>query len=155
MRLRFPKPKREAKAKSPVKRTSRPRKQRKGKKAATARKCDLLWSQVVRAQGPCRISADPKYGLLHECNGPLQAAHGFSRRYRNTRWDVTNGFPLCSRAHLALTYDPLRWDDYLRDWWGAEKYQEMKRLARMWVGKPDYPSILVQLTERAKELGVA
>jgi hypothetical protein len=169
MTLRYPKPKREAKLRKPVKRTSRPRKQRKGKKAATARKCDIAWSQAVRASGPCRLtihefskSRDGQHITLtlqaverpsHVCNGPLQAAHGFSRRYRGTRWDLRNGFPLCASAHLALTYDPLRWDDYLRAWWGPVLYAELKAKAQAHA-KPDYPSILVQLQAKARELGL-
>jgi len=94
----------------------------------------------VRAKdgGICRLK---RHDLTHVCNGPIQAAHGWSRRYRATRWDDRNGFPLCAGAHLKLTYDPIAWDELLHQWWGESLYWELRAAAKA-TYKPDFAQIL-------------
>lgn len=122
------------------KKTSKRRKARK----ATSKRCDIAWSAAVRASGPCRLIGRPG----HACGGPIQAAHGFSRRYRGTRWDLRNGFPLCAGGHVKYTYDPLAWDQLLREWWGVELYEEMRAKAQA-PSRPDFAAILGSLEGRA------
>jgi hypothetical protein len=133
--LRAPKPERK----------SRPRKKRKGSKAAMAREADRLWSLIVRSRGACE--ADGPH------NGALQGAHGFSRRYRNTRWLPINGFCLCAGHHLRWTYDSLGWTDYLITAWGAPVYEELKRLAQK-TTPPDVEAALAKLREEAASRGL-
>ena len=135
---------------TPLNRGKRTPKRRKALKA-TARKCDIAWSRVIRSKGPCALSI---HGGWHVCKGPLQAAHGFSRRYRGTRWDVRNGFPLCAAAHLRLTYDPIAWDSLLQAWWGTELYAELRAQAQA-VTKPDYAAIAEALKAKVSELEAA
>lgn len=122
-------------------RRSRPRARRKGKRASLARQCDLLWGQIVRGRRKsCEICHSRWY---------LQAAHGFSRRYRGTRWLPINGFCLCRRCHMRYTHDPLAWTGYLRMAWGLDVYEELEAKARA-IAKPDHAAILAALK---KELG--
>lgn len=125
----------------PISRKSRPRARRKGKRASLARQCDLLWGQIVRRQGYCENCNKRDY---------LQAAHGFSRRYRGTRWLPINGFCLCRSCHKRWTHDHLGWTDWLIDRWGLDVYEELKRKARA-IAKPDHAAILASLK---KELGL-
>jgi hypothetical protein len=115
-------------------------KKRKGKKANLGREADRLWSLVVRKKGRCEVEGCPGRGVL-------QAAHGFSRRYRNTRWMQINGFALCQGCHVRFTYDPLAWDDYLRIAWGPLIYDEMKALARQKFDPSELPAIIAGLRE--------
>ena len=59
----------------------------------------------------------------------LQAAHGFSRRYHATRWNLLNGWCLCSGCHVRYTFDPIGWDDILRDLMGT-RYEELRTTAQ-------------------------
>ena len=123
------------------KRTSARRKKRK----ASMRDCDRLWSQLVRTKndGRCYLIGRVEG---HTCNGPIQAAHGFSRRYRGTRWNLLNGWPMCSAGHLRLTYDPIGWDMLITAWWGEELYQEMRAKA-LAPTKVDYAEVLAYLKD--------
>lgn len=141
MSLALPKPVRREKAPKPIARRSRPRAKRRGGKAAKAREADALWSAIVRSRGECEA------GPLDHA-GPLQGAHGFSRRYRNTRWLPINGFCLCAGHHVEFTFDPLAWDDFLRRAWGERVYQELKRLAQR-TTPPDLDAALAKLREEA------
>lgn len=126
---------------SPVARRSRPRKQRKGSRAALGRLADKLWGQLVRSKGHCEMcgkSSGRGSGVV------LQAAHGFSRRYRNTRWLPVNGFCLCSGCHVNMTYDPIRWTLWLLDRWGSAVYDELQRTA-LSSSKPDLEAALARL----------
>jgi len=121
----------------PIARTSRPRKRRKGKKASLARQADVLWSSIVRRRGYCENCG------AHEF---LQAAHGFSRRYRGTRWLLLNGFCLCRGCHKRYTHDPLGWTGWLQAMWGPEVYEELARRARA-TAKPDLADTVAKLLE--------
>lgn len=129
----------------------RPRRQRKGTPAAMAREADRLWSKIVRASGHCAFPGlgivDPPHG------GSLQAAHGFSRRYRNTRWLPINGFCLCAAHHVYFTYRPLEWDDWIRWQWGGLAYNELRLLA-LRTTKPDVAAALDKLRAEAAARGI-
>ena len=116
-------PKRIARNTRPIARKARPKKQRKTTRAGLGRQADKLWSQIVRLPGKCEACGKTA-GVVH------QAAHGFSRRYRGTRWLLINGFDLDSGCHVRFTHDPIGWDDWLYKAWGAEAYHELRRLAR-------------------------
>lgn len=138
-------------ARSPLKRSSKPlplsSKQgtrtpaRRKKRKSLSKQADALWSKLVKLPGHCDICLMPSR---------LQAAHGFSRRYRGTRWLPINGFCLCSGCHLTMTYDPIAWDDYLRTAWGLAVYADLRALA-LKKATPDFPSIIAALTAELKE----
>jgi len=140
--LSLPKPLHREKAPKRITRTCRPRRKRRGGKAALAREADRLWSLIVRGRGACEMEGDH--------GGPLQGAHGFSRRYRTTRWLPINGFCLCAGHHVAMTHDPLAWDDFLRRAWGEPVYQELKRLAQR-TDAPDVAAAVARLRVEAGE----
>lgn len=122
-------------AKAPLKR-SRPRKRRRGRPAILAREADRLWGLVVRARGECEAGCGRRESL--------QAAHGWSRRYRATRWLTINGFCLCRNCHVFFTHRPLEWDDYLRIAWGSGMYESLRAMA-VAGKKPDLEAITESL----------
>lgn len=140
----IPKPSPQPKAKKRLKRGARPRKQRKSTPAKIAREADRLWSLLVRARGHSEISGKTEH---------LQAAHGISRRYRNTRWLLLNGFALTRAEHVYYTHRPLEWDEYLRKAWGELAYNEM-RLIALRTTSPDVAAELARLQAEAKERGI-
>jgi len=131
-----------ARSRKPISRKSRPRTRRKGKRASLAREADRLWSLIVRRRGTCEMDG------THA--GPLQGAHGFSRRYRGTRWLLINGVALCAKHHVVMTHDPLAWTAWLKTAWGDLVYEELERIARM-VSTPDHAAIVAQLREELGE----
>lgn len=135
-RLKYPKPERAAKEPpARIARQTRPRKQRRGKRPSLAREADRLWSLIVKKCGRCEDCGRTDF---------LQAAHGFSRRYRGTRWLPINGFCLCRRCHMRWTHDPLGWTGWLRKRWGLPVYEELERLA-LTITKPDHKAIVAKL----------
>lgn len=120
----------------PIARHSKPRSRRKGKRASLARQADQLWSVIVRRGGKCEGCG----GREH-----LQAAHGFSRRYRGTRWLPINGFCLCRGCHKRFTHDQLGWTAWLKERWGLPVYEELERRARA-ITKSDHAAIVTELT---------
>lgn len=81
---------------------------------------DRLFSVLTRASGSCVHCGSTER---------LQCAHGFSRRYRNVRWDPRNAFCMCQGCHLFFTHRPLEWDEWLLGRWGADLYAEIRSLA--------------------------
>ena len=136
-------------AKRPRKPRPRLRKRRKGSKAALAREADKLWSLIVRAKRYCE--GEPSGPA---CSGSLQAAHGFSRRYRNTRWLLVNGFALCAAHHVYWTHRPLEWLEWLTDEWGFSVYEELRRLA-LSPTPPNIEMALERLKAEAKSRRIA
>ena len=148
-RLAFPKPKREAKEpKRPVRKT-RPRKQRKGTPASLKRKCDKLWSLIVRHGGGCELA-----GKDHvRCGGVLQAMHNFGRGHAGVRHELWNGTRGCAGHHVWYTHHPEAWTAVLVGLWGSGVYQSRYEEAKA-VAKPDYARTLESLQIKARELGI-
>ena len=130
--MELPKPVKLIKAPKPIRRTSRPRRRRKGKKATLAQEADRLWSLIVRRRGQCEVCS---------AKDGLQGAHGISRRYRATRWLPINGFCLCRKCHVYFTHRPLEWDDVLEIQWGALARDELRRMALEGT-KPDLEAVV-------------
>lgn len=81
---------------------------------------DRLFSQVVRLKGCCENCGS---------TSSLQCAHGFSRRYRPTRWLHINAFCLCAKCHVYYTHHPIEWDDWLREQWPDGLYETVREKA--------------------------
>jgi 5-methylcytosine-specific restriction endonuclease McrA len=90
------------------------------KKVTASKEADALFGKIVRSPGFCRYCGSTV---------AVQCAHGFSRRYRATRWDLRNAWPLCRACHMRFTHNPLAWDEYLLETWGQALYAEMRALA--------------------------
>jgi len=114
--VRIPKPpKRGPKPRKAIKRGKLAKKPRHSRKKAVLY-ADSLWSQIVRRrEGGC-VSNRPTHA------GGFQAAHGFSRRYHATRWNLRNGFKLCQGCHVFFTHRPLEWEDFLLEALGELGY---------------------------------
>lgn len=141
----LPKPLRVKSQPRPIQRKARVQKRKKTSRAKLVRQCDKLWSEIVRAKGPCVMLEDQG----HECKGVIQAMHGLSRRYHGTRWELWNGFPGCQAAHFYWTKEPMAWAFWLVRIWGlegwAEKWLQARRL------KPDMESVLASLEQKRGE----
>lgn len=87
------------------------------------RKADELWGGLIRT-GKCEVQDFP-----HQCGGPNQACHGFSRGYLGTRYLLENGFSGCAAANFLAEVKPLEWDSYLRSRWGPRQYEKLRALA--------------------------
>ena len=115
--------------------------QKSGKKPKTStktqllKKCDQTFSQIIRSRGCCE-----------NCGAPanLQCAHGFSRRYRATRWDARQCWALCRGCHYLFTVRPLHWDEWMRDVMGSDLYAEIRHLA-LTGPNPDLAETLARL----------
>ena len=120
------------------------RKQRKSKSASLKRKCDKLWSLVIRRTGACKLA-----GKDHvRCGGVLQAAHCFGRGHAGVRHELWNGWAICSGHHVWYTHHPEAWTALLIEAWGQEVYQTRYEQAKA-IAKPDYSKILSELGEVA------
>lgn len=108
------------------------------KKGSSVRSADALFSTIVRSRG----------GSCRRCGTTdrLQCAHGFSRRYRNVRWDYRNAFCLCAGCHMYFTYRPIEWDDWLRAEWGNDLYDEIRATA-LQTTKADAADVLARLRD--------
>lgn len=138
---RAPRPrKRIERNKQRIPRNKRPAKVRKTPRSKLKRMADKLWSLIVRAAGKCRVCGT---------SARLQAAHGFSRRYLGTRYDLRNGWCLCSGCHVFFTHRALEWDGWMRKELG-EIYEPLRKQA-LTVTTPDYEAIIARLAPLAPE----
>jgi len=110
---------------------------RKPSHAEMVRKADKAFSLRVRECGLCE-SGRPNHA------GPLQCAHGFSRRYHATRWQFRNAFSLCAGCHVFFTHRPIEWDEWIRDRMGADRYESLRQLA-LHAPNPDMAEVLRSL----------
>jgi hypothetical protein len=111
-------------------------------------KCDALFSLIIRSRGGCEAR------WCDDCPaGGLQAAHGFSRRYQNTRYDEANAWSLCAGCHILFTHNPLLWDDWMRERLGRG-YEEMRAAAQTPCQRKasDWRELHASLKARAWEL---
>ena len=108
-----------------------------------SKQCDTIVSKIVRSRGVCEIKTDT------ECLGPLQCCHGFSRRYRATRWDFTNLWAGCARHHQYWTAHPEEWTDWMVRNLGSTEYHRLRWVA-MNGPKVDTKELLASLKELAK-----
>ena len=100
---------------------------------------DRLFSLLIRARGHCESGRDG-------CKGPLQCAHGFSRRYMGTRWVTENCFCLCAGHHLYWTHRPIEWDEWMRLKLG--KFYEPLRHRALTLTTPDITLTVSEIKER-------
>lgn len=105
-------------------------------------KADALFSLIVRAPGRCENCGETQN---------LQCAHGFSRRYRNTRWDERNAWCLCRGCHMFFTHRPIEWDDWMIGHLGLPRYERLRSRA-MSTEKVDLPAVLARLIVRSNEI---
>jgi len=113
------------------------RRQRKTSHAAMVRKADKLFSLIVRNARRCQANDG------RPCNGPLQCAHIFSRRYQGSRWMLANAVSLCAGHHVFYTHRPEEWEDWRRKFL-ASHYDYVRGQA-LNGGKQDMKAVLASL----------
>ena len=104
-------------------------KRTKSKQQTFKRKCDVLFSRIVRdrASNICE-----NCGASH-LSAQIQCAHWISRRYSWTRTDLRNAFALCATCHRAFTADPTGFSDWAIGKRGRTAYVLLRELAyRRW-----------------------
>lgn len=101
--------------------------------------CDRLFSLIIRRPGRCEVCGTTRN---------LECAHGISRRYRATRWDLRNAVCLCHADHVWFTEKPDGWLDFLRARWGDDLYAEMHALAQSGI-RPDLRVLVEELRGQA------
>lgn len=108
------------------------------------RRCDAVFSKLVRAIGYCE--AGPIFGNRSGpyCSGPLQCAHIVSRSYRALRWDKDNAMCLCAAHHMYFTHRPIEWELFCVDELGQDAYDDLKRRA-LEATRVDYEAVLSSL----------
>lgn len=100
------------------------------------RKADELFSLIVRRPGFCFICGD---------TFRLQCAHGFSRRYRTTRWALDNAWCLCSGCHTYYTHRPHEWEHWMQQQLGLRGYRSLQGRALAVGAKVDVAAVLEAL----------
>lgn len=85
---------------------------------------DELWSVWVRAYGPdcevCHVYFHPS---------AMQCMHGWSRRFKATRFHPDNTFRGCAPCHRRNTPAGPDWYDWMEQRLGSDKFRTTKRLA--------------------------
>ncbi len=94
-------------------------------KSILTKKLDKICSDIVRIKGYCERCGPH----IHQEYSILQCAHIYSRTYRSTRWDFLNLLCLCAGCHFAAHKKPLEFSEWVRDYLGEIKYQELKQRA--------------------------
>lgn len=110
-------------------------------KTHATEEADRLFSLAVRAPGVCTLNNAA-------CSGNLQCAHGFSRRYKNVRWDRRNAWPLCAGHHTYFTHRPIEWDLWMREQLGENLYLILQATA-LKTTAPDLELVLADLKAAA------
>jgi hypothetical protein len=105
-------------------------------KTHAVEQADRLFSLLVREVGHCEA--------VGPHSGNLQCAHGFSRRYKNVRYNRLNAFCLCAGHHTFYTHRPLEWDDWFLERVGYEVYWDL-RMQALSTTKPDLEAVLNEL----------
>lgn len=102
---------------------------------------DALWSKRIRERDlVCRYGS---YNYL-DCAGHLEAAHMYSRTYRNIRWDLGNGNLLCTAHHFLLHRNPVHAGRVYELLWGRDHLDSLWIKAQA-VGKVDRAAVKAYL----------
>lgn len=79
-------------------------------------KCDMLASKITRSKGFCQACGSTRN---------LQTMHIISRRYSNTRTDLTNLLCGCASCHRRFTDYPPTFGEFVRETIGQLAYDEL------------------------------
>ena len=115
---------------------------RKTSKKTLKRKLDLLCSKIVRARGKCEFCGRKE---------TLQAAHLFSRRFLNTRWDLSNILCLCAGCHFAAHSCPITFAEKVKRILGEDKYELLKESHNL-IYKPTISDLEIKIKILKEEL---
>jgi hypothetical protein len=86
---------------------------------------DNLWRKRVREKFNNRC-------CMCGSNNNLECHHGVAkRRMKSTRWDIRNGFLLCTKDHAFVENNPNWFEKWVRSKIGDDLYDEIKRQSRV------------------------
>ena len=104
-----------------------------------AKKCDDLFSEVIRKRGKCeRCGAK---NVIFHCH------HIISRSYRKVRFNLTNGSCLCAKCHFYIGLHPLEAEEFYTNKLGKETMKSLRIHALQYDKKLDYKEIILKLKE--------
>ena len=93
------------------------RRRRIKRKGPIKKRCDSLWSKIIRSHGQCEICG--AQGVK------LDAHHVIGRGNLNTRYDLENGVCLCSGCHTfnanSAHQNPIFFLDWFKKTYGTER----------------------------------
>jgi hypothetical protein len=118
----------------------------KNKRGTLKRKCDAIWSQIIRSKGYCE-----KCGGTHY----LQAHHISSRNHLILRYELLNGVCLCGKCHIPIAHNK---PATFMEWFKSHNPEAHKFILKMEkhlaVGKlkPDLEEIYKNLLEESENL---
>lgn len=125
------------------------RQQRRGTRAALQRRCNELWSLLVRSRpGGCEC---PK---LEHGKGPFQGCHGFGKKaYPSVRHLLINGWKMTAGCHRWYTDHSIEWEMVMRSSLGDLAYEELRRLALL--PAPPLEETVSKLAAEARARGIS
>ena len=111
-------------------------------RGVTDKKCDILWSQIVRSVGRCQYCGKTEN---------LHAHHIFGRTNKAVRWDLENGVCLCAGCHkfsrvFSAHETPTEFTIWLYEKKG-EQFMDGLRAKALIITKPDISSVYARLKE--------
>ena len=90
-------------------------------KTTIKRKLDKLFSEYIRSRGYC---------IKCKKLDNLQCCHIFSRSNMSVRWDIDNLLSMCAGCHFFAHKNPILFTEFVREYLGAERYEQLKVRAR-------------------------
>ena len=91
-------------------------------KSALKKKCDKLFSQIIRSKGFCEFKGKDKV----KCSSVLNTMHIFSRTNLRLRWDENNVICGCAGHHRYYTTNNFEFIEAVMKWW-PEKYRYIQK----------------------------
>lgn len=110
---------------------------------ALIKKLDKLWALRIKERDKvCQYHKE----FPGNCGKVLQAAHIFSRRNMNTRWDLQNGLLLCQGIHIFWAHtQPTRFNEWIEKRLGHVDYKHLKVRSETLVRNQDLKLVEIYL----------
>jgi hypothetical protein len=93
------------------------------KKKTLKKKCDALWSEIVKIKANYKC----EYTMKHKCSATLNSHHIYGRAAHSTRFDIDNGICVCYNAHKIAEQSPRVFYTWLESYRGTDKLDEIER----------------------------
>lgn len=130
-------------------RSTRRRTTRKDKRTTLQKKCDALFSKLVRLRDRvCVRCGSAEF---------LQCSHHLSRRFLIIRFDFDNAVAHCRSCHTLFTRNPDEHTLWIINRIGMEKFMQLHELRLQGTReryRPDYHAILADLKEKLEQMEV-
>ncbi len=104
------------------------------------KKCDLLWSTLVKKVGRCE-RCDKSSGVQ------LQSAHIFSRRYSHIRHDLSNGVCLDASCHFWAHSNPVEFSRGVVKYLGEDLIHKLE-IKKQLTSKVNYEEVYNDLKNK-------